>query len=191
MRYILDDNGYIDSVSCTPFNCKDKGCTEYTGEIPEDYETLQEWACNANIRAYKIVSNNLVYDAAKAAELEAEWERAASGIVTGVEVATNEYVDGKQVYCKRIDVGYLPNSTAKTVSLNFSCANIELIRIAGGANNKKNGGNVHLPIPHTIAGELIGVALYDINNTGRLEIKCQNDRSSYYGYVNLYYTKAV
>lgn len=37
MRYILDDNGYIDSVSCTPFNCKDKSCTEYTGTIPEGY----------------------------------------------------------------------------------------------------------------------------------------------------------
>lgn len=37
MRYILDDNGYIDSVSCTPFECKGKGCTEYTGAIPEGY----------------------------------------------------------------------------------------------------------------------------------------------------------
>lgn len=74
MRYILDDSGYIDSVSCTPFNCKDKSCTEYTGAIPSGYETLAEWAQNANIRAYKLVGGNLTFDAAKDAELQAEWE---------------------------------------------------------------------------------------------------------------------
>lgn len=73
MRYILDDNGYIDSVSCTPFNCKDKSCTEYTGEIPSGYESIAEWAQNANIRAYKVVEGNLTLDEVKAAELEAEW----------------------------------------------------------------------------------------------------------------------
>jgi hypothetical protein len=74
MRYILDDNGYIDSVSCTPFNCKDKSCQEYTGTIPSGYDTLEEWAQNANIRAYKITNNNLVYDEAKDTELKTEWE---------------------------------------------------------------------------------------------------------------------
>jgi hypothetical protein len=73
MRYILDDNGYIDSVSCTPFNCKDKSCQEYTGTIPDGYLTLDEWALNANIRAYKIVDNNLVYDEAKDTTLQEEW----------------------------------------------------------------------------------------------------------------------
>lgn len=72
MRYILDDTGYIDSVSCTPFNCKDKSCQEYIGTIPSGYNSLEEWALNANIRAYKIVDNNLVYDSAKDAEIEAE-----------------------------------------------------------------------------------------------------------------------
>lgn len=73
MRYILDESGYIDSVSCTPFNCKDKSCQEYTGTIPSGYDSLQEWAINANIRAYKIVDNNLVYDEAKDAELCEKW----------------------------------------------------------------------------------------------------------------------
>jgi hypothetical protein len=74
MRYILDDNGYIHSVSCTPFNCADKGCTEYTGAIPSGYETIEEWACTANIRAYKIVDGNLTHDEEKETELEALWE---------------------------------------------------------------------------------------------------------------------
>ena len=75
MRYILDDNGYIEAVSCTPFNCKDKSCKEYTGAIPTDYNSIEEWATTANIRAYYLVDGNLTLDAARAAELEAEWEK--------------------------------------------------------------------------------------------------------------------
>ena len=74
MRYILDTNGYIDSISCTPFNCKDKGCQEYTGAIPEGYSSLEEWAKTANIRAYKIASGNLTYDADRNAALEEEYK---------------------------------------------------------------------------------------------------------------------
>ena len=36
---------------------------------------------NANIRAYKIVDNNLVYDEAKDAELQAEWEISSETIL--------------------------------------------------------------------------------------------------------------
>lgn len=75
MRYILDDNGYIEACSCTPFNCNDKSCQEYTGTIPEGYNSLKEWACTANIGAYKIVDGNLTYDATRNAEIEAEKEK--------------------------------------------------------------------------------------------------------------------
>jgi hypothetical protein len=78
MRYILDDNGYIYSVSCNPIECNNKGCTGYTGAVPEGYDTIELWATTANIRAYKIVDGNLVYDEAKAAELEAEWAECRS-----------------------------------------------------------------------------------------------------------------
>ena len=74
MRYILDDNNYIEAVSCTPFNCKDKSCKEYTGAVPANYNSIEEWATTANIRAYYLVDGNLTLDAARAAELEAEWE---------------------------------------------------------------------------------------------------------------------
>lgn len=82
MRYILDSDGYIDSVSCNPFGCKDKECQEYTGAVPSGYETLDEWVLNANIRAYKITNNNLVYDEAKDEELQAEWEIESTPIKT-------------------------------------------------------------------------------------------------------------
>lgn len=81
MRYILDSSGYVESVSCTPFNCKNQSCKEYTGTIPSGYDTLEEWALNANIRAYKITNNNLVYDAAKDEALQAEWANKEAGYI--------------------------------------------------------------------------------------------------------------
>lgn len=78
MRYILDDSGYIYSVSCNPIECDSKGCTGYTGAVPEGYDSIEQWATTANIRAYKIVNGNLTYDANRAAELEAEWNQCES-----------------------------------------------------------------------------------------------------------------
>jgi hypothetical protein len=112
MRYILDDNGYIDSVSCTPFNCKDKSCQEYTGTIPDGYLTLDEWALNANIRAYKIVDNNLVYDETKDAELKAEWEKPAEIADTGW-LTLNNYIK----YRKKNGLVYVIGECSGSVNL--------------------------------------------------------------------------
>lgn len=72
MRYILDDNNYIKSVSFgSKIECYGKECVEYTGSIPSGYSSLGEWASNAIIQAYYISNGSLVYDAAKEAEIEA------------------------------------------------------------------------------------------------------------------------
>ena len=91
MRYILDSSGYVESVSCTPFNCKDQSCKGYTGTIPSGYDTLEEWALNANIRAYKITNNNLVYDAAKDEALQAEWANKEAGYICEKGSTSNGY----------------------------------------------------------------------------------------------------
>lgn len=69
MRYELS-NGYISKVF---FGCHSGNCKLYSGTIPSGYNSLEEWADKANIRAYKIVSGNLVYDSAKDAELQKEY----------------------------------------------------------------------------------------------------------------------
>lgn len=74
MKYILDDIGYIEAVSYHHIECDNKTWAEYTGAIPEGYDSLDDWILNANIRAYKIVSNNLTYDAARDEALQNEWE---------------------------------------------------------------------------------------------------------------------
>lgn len=75
MRYILDSFGYIEEVTFGGLiQCNDKSCTEYNGEIPDGYESLEDWQIKANIRAYKIVDNNLVYDENRDLELKSQFE---------------------------------------------------------------------------------------------------------------------
>lgn len=81
MRYILDDNGYVESVSCNHIECDFKGCTEYKGLIPLGYYSLEEWAIKGNIRAYKIVDGILTYDPDRAAALQLEMELSNNEVV--------------------------------------------------------------------------------------------------------------
>lgn len=75
MFYILDDLGYIEDTSSHYIEKDEKTCTEYTGTIPEGYDSLDDWVLNANIRAYKIVGGNLTYDADRDAELQEEYNK--------------------------------------------------------------------------------------------------------------------
>lgn len=86
MRYKIDKNNYIDEVY---FNCHSGSCTEYTGTIPDGYDSLEEWAENANIRAYKIVEGNLVLDVSKDEELTKQYEQ---------DAIDNSYVTHKELY---------------------------------------------------------------------------------------------
>lgn len=72
MRYELDNEGYIFKVF---FGCASGECIGYEGEIPTNYETLEDWHENANIRAYKIVNGNLVYDENRDNELQYIYEK--------------------------------------------------------------------------------------------------------------------
>ena len=95
MRYILDDLGYIEEISFGgTIECNCKTCTEYNGTIPKGYESLCEWAENVNIRAYKIVDGNLVYDENREKKLNiiAEDEAENNRCVTYKEIKgiTNE-----------------------------------------------------------------------------------------------------
>lgn len=68
MRFELDDNGYVKTVL---WGCYTGECAEYTGEVPDGYSTLLEWADNAYINAYYLDSNgNLVLDQARETELK-------------------------------------------------------------------------------------------------------------------------
>lgn len=74
MRYILDSEGYVKVCSRTEIVCESQTCTAYEGDVPEGYETIEEWVLNANINAYKVVDGQLVYDAAKDEELQQKYD---------------------------------------------------------------------------------------------------------------------
>ena len=83
MRYILNDNGYIQAVSFNNLlECQNKTCTEYTGTVPTGYENLAIWSETANINAYKIVNGNLVFDSEEDARLQSLW--ASQETTTGI-----------------------------------------------------------------------------------------------------------
>ena len=125
MRYILDSNGYVESVSCTPFFCNNKGCTEYTGNVPEGYSSLEEWATTANVRAYKVVSGQLVYDSAKDTELQNLYKNQSYTYST-TEQKIGTWINGKPIYRKVIDVP-ASSFTSTYVSTNHGISNLDTV----------------------------------------------------------------
>ena len=97
MRYILDDEGYIETISFLyTVECNNKSCTGYKGTVPEGYSSLIEWSENAVIQAYKIVNGSLVYDANKETELIAKWEQEKKESET-VDVDLSDYIKREEV----------------------------------------------------------------------------------------------
>lgn len=76
MRYILDDEGYIKDLSFdSAFTCNGKRCLLYEGDIPDGYESLDDWATNSNIRAFFISNGNLTYSEERDQYLIDLWDR--------------------------------------------------------------------------------------------------------------------
>lgn len=107
-----------------------------------------------------------------------------TNIVTGEEVATNDYVDGKQIFRKRVDVGNLPNASEKLVPIGLT--NVNIVKFSGYYFSSSEGFGVE--INHG-TGTNYYVQTYLRTNTMQIDIACGTDRSSYTGYVDIYYTK--
>lgn len=98
MRYITNENGYIQAVSFNNIlECQNKSCTEYTGTVPTGYESLSEWNENANINAYKIVNGNLVFDSEEDARLQSLWASQQANSGTGVGVTGDTLPIGSMI----------------------------------------------------------------------------------------------
>lgn len=114
-----------------------------------------------------------------------EWERKipkSIGAYSDSEVNTKkQWIDGKPIYRKVIDVGALPNNTSKNTAHNISSFD-NIISITGYAEN----GTQWTPLPHAS----------DANNTLTVYAGATNvtvvtyaDKTSYNGIVVLEYTK--
>ena len=104
-------------------------------------------------------------------------------IITGNELATNEYIDGKQVYMKRINCGTLPNASQKAVAHGVSgFVLIDIKAVFSGTS----GDRLFVPYvnPNNVS-ESIALGL----NNNNIYLTTAIDYSSYTGYVTMYYTK--
>lgn len=105
-------------------------------------------------------------------------------ITTDVEIPTNEFIDGKQVFRKRYDFGALPNATTKNVA--HGLTNVKIIDYNGIAYSS-SGSTLKLPFVSTnSSAECIRLNTTSTN----IVIMTGTDRSGFSEcYVDLYYTK--
>lgn len=115
-----------------------------------------------------------------------------TNIVTGQEVATNEYIDGKQVFVKRINLGSLPNANEKIVTTDLNVNNVNIIKIDGIAYGSATSISYILTLPDINPldySRATRLTMDTENNIWRVKIRAGVDRSNYTGYANVYYTK--
>lgn len=104
-----------------------------------------------------------------------------TNIVTGQEVATNEYEGGKQVFIKKIDIGSLPNAARKIVETGLT--NVKVTKLHGIARDS----SIQIPLPfvYTELPSCIGVMFVN----GNIYINTGSDRTGLTGEITIYYTK--
>lgn len=115
------------------------------------------------------------------------WQRIdMSATYNTSEIETGEWIDGKPVYKKTVDVGSLPNASTKAVDHGIS----NLDRVVSITGTATTTGKRTIPLPYntgsTNYAQCIGVEIYPtyirINTLSA-------DRSGFTGYVTIHYTK--
>ena len=113
-------------------------------------------------------------------------------IITGQEVETDIYVNGKKVYVKRIDCGTLPSLNQgsygqKTIDTGLDFSQIKIIWLEGIARLRTTGAGIPMNYPSPVGfAEVIGLRCVGSSN---ISIFVGTDRSNYDGEADIYYTK--
>lgn len=96
------------------------------------------------------------------------------------------WIDGKPIYKKTIDFGYLPNDAVKSVAHNI--ANIsQVIKIEGTAMSGTTAIPLPIPASDSSASGYCQIAVSSTN----IVVDNGNDRTSWYAYMTVYYTKTT
>ena len=111
-------------------------------------------------------------------------EKIKMNIVTEQEVATNEYIDEKQVFVKRISTGSLPVNAQNEIITGLS--NVTCVRLLGMVYD--TSGNA-FPLPFSYTTDSNNIGLIFLKSTGKVRITTGIDRSTLSGYIEIYYTK--
>lgn len=104
-------------------------------------------------------------------------------IITNIETITNVFIDGKQEFVKRYNIGSLPNNTTKNIDLGFNINSVMITRFDCYVYNEKtNWGQI---IPNGNANNQITVEF----NDSKMIVGTTSNRSDYSGYIMLHYIK--
>ena len=182
-RYIADSNGYIKEISFGALiECGSDKCVEYTGEVPDGYDSLDAWfmAECERLHKWKIVSGNLTFDST-VTDPEEEWENPPMEF--GVEYRTTKRFAGKAVYTKAIDFGALPDGTTAKVA--HGCAYTKIVGI--NAVVVSTSGVVG-PLPYIDTSYNV-LARYNLNSSGEIAVNAKSSMKDYSATFVLYYTK--
>lgn len=157
--------------------------------IVEDYITsdTMDFILNSAVPTLSLdkegVGINCAYDEQLGGHLQVNGKIVGEDIYSTDEILTNKiWINGKPIYRKVVDFGYLPNNTSKSVNHNIS--NID--RIINYDLIAWNGTS-------TLAMYQASLSLMVINvvNKTQCTIITQYDRSSYSAYFTIYYTKTT
>lgn len=190
MRYILSDEGYIETISFDyQVECNNKSCTEYTGTVPEGYSSLAEWSENAVIQAYKITNGNLTHDPDKETDLLNEWEKqTGQKILWEGQMYMNEV---QEIDLSKTPISSQPNGIVLVFSAYSNNApqnwdfkqffiskkSVELINGAGYdfILNSKDFGKVAAKYLYIAKDKISGHANNTVSGTGASGIKYTNN----------------
>lgn len=113
MRYIANSSGYLQEVSFgADITCGGTACTEYTGDVPTGYTSLEIWYCQEGEKLYrwKIVDGQLTLDSSTTAPTESPICVIESGKRSGYNYRT--WSDGtKECWCTATTTKNITNGT--------------------------------------------------------------------------------
>lgn len=115
------------------------------------------------------------------------WQSLADNYSTTEQNTGSTWVDGKPIYKKTLNIGTLPSSASSGKNTAHNISNLDFVVKVEGAAMASDGARIPLPYADTSGAGVVGVF---VNNTNIYVFAGQN-RSSYSGYVTLYYTKTT
>lgn len=111
-----------------------------------------------------------------------DWRVLNQVITTGTEYETGRIIDGKKEYGKKINIGALPNATAKYIATGLS--NVKVVDYSGMAFSSNAGRK----IPFASEGNYVDI--YPNSSGATFTINTNYDYSSYSeAYLDVHYTK--
>ena len=177
--------GNLNSIATTSIVFAESGATNKPSSTTGFCVTIT----NANYRRqifYNFIGTVIYTRAFNSVSWE-EWSKPGTiNIITGVEIATNEFIDGKQVYVKRIDYGFLINGT---LNIPHGLTNVTFEPYRAFFKNVGSGSVFSIPRCYPSDVTRYGVDCDVSSTTVNITGGTQYTGATFRAYVDVRYTK--